>query len=63
MEASLPFTTFECKEDLTTTIEVAIPFRILLIFEVLPHIVMDLLEPIKALLVSSKLICLDEADC
>jgi hypothetical protein len=62
MEASLPFSTLEGEENLSAAIEVTIPLRILLILEMCPHIVVNLLEPLEALLVTGKLICLDEAD-
>ena len=63
MEAALPFSALEGKEDLDATVEVAVPLSILLVLEVLPHIIVDLLEPLKALLVSCQLVSLDEADC
>lgn len=63
MEAALPFSALEGKEDLAATVEVAVPLRILLVLEVFPHIIVDLLEPLKALLVSCQLVSLDEADC
>ena len=63
MEASLPFSALEGKEDFSATVEVAVPFRIFLILEMCPHIIVDLLEPLQTLLVSGQLVCLDEADC
>ena len=61
VEAALPLSTLEGKEDFTTTVKIAVPLRILLILEVSPHIVVDLLEPLEALLVACKLVTLDEA--
>ena len=63
MEASLPLTSLEGKKNLSTTVEVAVPLRVFRILEVGPHIVVNLLEPLQALLVTCELICLDEADC
>ena len=63
MEASLPFSTLEGQEDFSATVQIAIPLRILGILEMRPHIIVNLSEPLEALLVSCELICLDEADC
>ena len=63
MEAALPLSSLESQKDFSAAVEVAIPFRIFLILEMCPHIVVDLLEPLQTLLVSGQLVCLDEADC
>lgn len=63
METSLPFSTLEGQENLSATVEITVPLRIFLILEMRPHIIMNLLEPLEALLVTSELICLYEADC
>ena len=63
MEASLPLTSLKGKKNLSTTVEVAVPLRVFRILEVRPHIIVNLLEPLQALLVTCELICLDEADC
>lgn len=62
METTFPFSALEGEEDFSPTVEIAVPFRIFDILEMLPHVVMDLLEPLEAFLVAGKLIGLDEAD-
>ena len=63
MEAAFPLSALESEEDLTAAVEIAIPLRILLILEVCPHIVVDLLEPLQTLFVACELVAFDEADC
>ena len=62
MEAALPLSALEGQKDLSATVQVAVPLRILLILEMGPHIVVQFLEPLETLLVAGKLISLDHAD-
>ena len=62
METAFPLTALKREEHLSAAVQVAIPFRIFLVFEVSPHIVVQLLEPLEALFVSCKLIALDHSD-
>ena len=63
MEAALPLSSLESQEDFSAAVEVAIPFRIFLILEMCPHIVVNLLEPLKTLLIACQLVAFDKADC
>ena len=63
VETSLPLSTLESEEDLTTAVKVAVPLRIFLILEMCPHIVVNLLEPLKTLLIGCQLVAFDKADC
>ena len=63
MEAALPLSALESEEDLTTAVKVAVPLRIFLVLEMCPHIVVNLLEPLKTLLVTCELVAFDKADC
>ena len=62
METSFPFTTFEWKKDLATSVEIAIPFRIFRILEMGPHIIVEFLEPLKTLFITCELITLDHTN-
>lgn len=62
MEATLPFSALEREKDFTTAIKVAVPFRILRVLEMSPHIIVELFKPLKAFLVSCELVALDHAD-
>ena len=62
METSLPFSTLKGKKDFSTMVKISVPFRIFLILEMSPHIIVKLLEPFKALSVTCKLVSLDHAD-
>jgi hypothetical protein len=53
MEATLPLATLEGKKYFATAIEIAIPFGILWIHEMAPHVIVYTLEPLQALLVAS----------
>ena len=61
METTFPFSALERQEDLSSSVQITIPFRIFLILEMRPHIVMKLHEPFQAFLVSCKLVSLDHA--
>ena len=63
VEAALPLSALESEENLTTAVEITIPLRILCVLEMCPHIVVDILEPLQALLVACELVAFDEADC
>ena len=63
MEAALPFTTLEREKNFTAAIQITIPFRILSVLEMRPHIVVELFKPLKALFVSCELVALEHADC
>ena len=63
METSLPLSTLESEENLTTAVKVAVPLRIFLILEMCPHLVVNLLEPLKTLLIACQLVAFDKADC
>ena len=62
VEAALPFSALESEENLTAAVEITVPLRIFLILEMCPHVIVDLLEPLKALLVACELVSFDEAD-
>ena len=62
MEASLPLSSLEREKDLTTTVQVTEPLRIFRILEVLPHVFVELLEPVEAFLISGKLVSFEHAD-
>ena len=63
MEASLPLSTLKGKENFTATVQVAVPLRVFSILEMRPHVIVELLEPLKALLVAGQLVSLDHTDC
>jgi len=58
MKASLPFSAFKRKQNFTTTIQVAIPFREFLILKMTPGIFMYRFKPFKAILRPGELISL-----
>jgi hypothetical protein len=62
MEATLPLATLEGKEYFATAIEIAIPFGILWIHEMAPHVIVYALEPLQALLVASEFVALNHGD-
>ena len=62
MEAALPLAALEGQQDFTATVQVAVPLRVLGILEMRPHVVVELLEPLQALLVAGQLVALDHAD-
>jgi len=63
METSFPLTALESEQHLSPPVQIAEPFRIFLILEMSPHVVVKLHEPVETLLVSGELITLDHADC
>ena len=52
MEASLPLSALKSQQYFSTTVKVTIPLWVFGILEMRPHIIVQLLEPLKALLVS-----------
>ena len=58
MEASLPLAALQGQEDFAAAVQVAVPLRVISVLEVRPHVVVELLEPFQALLVTCQPVAL-----
>lgn len=62
MEAALPLAALEGEQHFATAVEVPVPFGILGVHEVVPHVVVYALKPFQTLDVAGELVALDHGD-